>query len=42
MKFLLDKEYFEVDSNVSDANVVVVNTCSFIETAREETIWKIL
>ncbi len=42
MQGLLDKEGYEVDSNINDANVVVVNTCSFIETAREESIRKIL
>ncbi len=42
MQGLLDKEGYEVDSNIHDANVVVVNTCSFIETAREESIRKIL
>ena len=35
MQGLLNKEGYEVDSNTSDANIVVVNTCSFIETARE-------
>ena len=42
MQGLLDKECYEVDSNLNDANVVVVNTCNFIETAREESIRKIL
>ncbi|MBO6971216.1 MAG: 30S ribosomal protein S12 methylthiotransferase RimO [Prochlorococcus marinus CUG1431] len=42
MQGLLDKEGYEVDSKINDANVVVVNTCSFIETAREESIRKIL
>ena len=42
MQGLLDKEGYEVDSNINDENVVVVNTCSFIETAREESIRKIL
>ena len=42
MKGLLDKEGYEVDSNINDENVVVVNICSFIETAREESIRKIL
>ena len=42
MQGLLDKEGYEVGSNINDANVVVVNTCSFIETAREESIRKIL
>ena len=42
MQGLLDKEGYEVGSNINDANVVIVNTCSFIETAREESIRKIL
>ncbi len=42
MQGLLDKEGYEVGSDINDANVVVVNTCSFIETAREESIRKIL
>jgi len=42
MQGLLDKEGYKVDSNINDANVVVVNTCSYIETAREESIRKIL
>ena len=42
MQGLLDKEGYKVDVNIHDANVVVVNTCSFIETAREESIRKIL
>ncbi len=42
MQGLLDKEGYEVDSNINDANVIIVNTCSFIETAREESIRKIL
>ena len=42
MQGLLDREGYEVESNINEANVVVVNTCSFIETAREESIRKIL
>ena len=42
MQGLLDNEGYEVDSNINDENIVVVNTCSFIETAREESIRKIL
>ena len=42
MQGLLDKQGYEVGSNINDANIVVVNTCSFIETAREESIRKIL
>ena len=40
MQGLLDKEGYKVNSNISDSNVVVVNTCSFIETVREESIRK--
>ena len=42
MQGLLDIEGYQVESNISDANIVVVNTCSFIEIAREESIRKIL
>ena len=42
MQGLLDKEGYEVDSNINDANFVLVNTCSFLETAREESIRQIL
>ena len=42
MQGLLDKEGYEVGNDMEDANVVVVNTCSFIETAREESIRKII
>ena len=38
MQGLLGKDGYEVDNKIDDANVVVVNTCSFIETAREESI----
>ena len=36
MHCLLDKEYYKVNSNLGDVNVVVMNSCSFIEKAREE------
>ena len=42
MQGLLDSEGYQVGNNIEDANVVVVNTCSFIETAREESIRRIL
>ena len=42
MQGILHKKGYKVDSNIDDANVVVVNTCSFIETTREESIRKIL
>ena len=42
MQGLLDQEGYQVGSDIDNANVVVINTCSFIETAREESIRKIL
>ena len=39
---LLNIEGYEVDRNINDANIVVMNSCSFIEIAREESIRKIL
>ena len=42
MQGLLDEDGYEVDNNIDDANFVVVNTYSFIETAWEESIRKIL
>ena len=42
MQGLLDKEGYKVGININDANIVVVNTCSFIETARAESVRKIL
>ena len=39
---LLDKKYYEVDSNLGDINVVALNFFSFIETAREEYVSKIV
>tara|TARA_B100000886_G_scaffold79141_1_gene51332 strand:+ start:143 stop:331 length:189 start_codon:yes stop_codon:yes gene_type:complete len=42
MQSLLDKEGYQFDSNINDANVVIVNSCSFIETGREESIRKFL
>lgn len=40
---ILDKDKFEVATNISDANIIIVNTCGFIESAKEEsieTIWE--
>ena len=42
MQSLLDKEGYQFDWNINDANVVIVNSYSFIETGREESIRKLL
>ena len=42
MQGLLDQKGYSITQNIKDANVVVINTCSFIEQAREESIKKIL
>ena len=42
MQGLLDKDGYKVSYDIEDANIVVVNTCSFIEKAREESVRKIL
>ena len=39
---IISNSLSEVGNEIEDANVVVVNTCSFIETAREESIRKII
>ena len=38
----LKKEGFKMVSNSSDADVVIVNTCGFLDTAREESVDTIL
>ncbi|WP_241433970.1 MULTISPECIES: 30S ribosomal protein S12 methylthiotransferase RimO [unclassified Prochlorococcus] len=38
MMGLLDQAGYAVNSNPSDASLVVVNTCSFIQDAREESV----
>ena len=38
----LKKEGFRMVSNTADANVVIVNTCGFLDTAREESVDTIL
>ena len=38
----LKKEGFEMVSDSSDADVVIVNTCGFLDTAREESVDTIL
>ncbi|MDO5036831.1 MAG: 30S ribosomal protein S12 methylthiotransferase RimO [Tissierellia bacterium] len=42
MKGLLDKEKYENTLDIGEAQVVVVNTCGFIDAAKEESIETIL
>ena len=42
MQGLLDTDGYQIIENTDDANLIIVNTCSFIEQAREESIRKIL
>lgn len=38
----LDKEFYEIADNLEESNIIIVNTCGFIESAKEEsidTIW---
>ncbi|WP_455257294.1 30S ribosomal protein S12 methylthiotransferase RimO [Peptoniphilus asaccharolyticus] len=42
MKSNLNNNSYEITSNPNDANVIVVNTCGFIEDAKEESINTIL
>ena len=40
---IIDKEKFEIAEKLEDANIIIVNTCGFIESAKEEsieTIWE--
>ncbi|NLL06189.1 MAG: 30S ribosomal protein S12 methylthiotransferase RimO [Clostridiaceae bacterium] len=39
---ILKKKDFEITADESDANIIIVNTCGFIETAIEESINSIL
>jgi len=39
---LLKKNDFEITSDSEEANVIIVNTCGFIESAKEESINTIL
>jgi len=39
---ILSENDFEITANVSEAQVIVVNTCAFIESAKEESINSIL
>lgn len=42
MLSILSKEGFEIVNNEKDADVIIVNTCGFIESAKEESIDAIL
>lgn len=42
MMSILDKNKFEISSSVTDADIIIVNTCGFIESAKEESIDTIL
>ena len=35
---LLDDPFFEVESNPNKCDAIIINTCAFIESAREEAI----
>ena len=38
MNTILDEKKSEATNNVDDADVIIVNTCGFIESAKEESI----
>ncbi len=38
MRSILDKENFDYTTNPENANIIIVNTCGFIEDAKEESI----
>lgn len=43
MQSILDKDKYTVADTLDDANIIIVNTCGFIESAKEEsieTIWE--
>jgi ribosomal protein S12 methylthiotransferase len=42
MSYLLSQSGFEITGNSEDANIIIVNTCSFIQKAKEEAIETIL
>ncbi len=42
MLFLLKDKGFKIVENVDDANIVIVNTCAFIQPAKEEAISNII
>ena len=39
---LLNEEGFSLTTTPADAHVIIINTCGFIEAAKEESIAKIL
>jgi ribosomal protein S12 methylthiotransferase len=39
---MLDKDRFEITNNEKDAEIIIVNTCGFIESAKQESIDAIL
>ncbi|NJD02729.1 MAG: 30S ribosomal protein S12 methylthiotransferase RimO [Ruminiclostridium sp.] len=39
---LLDKKKYQITNNKDEADIIIVNTCGFIETARQESINTIL
>lgn len=43
MLSILNKDSYEIADEIEDANIIIVNTCGFIESAKEEsieTIWE--
>ncbi|MGO1367946.1 MAG: 30S ribosomal protein S12 methylthiotransferase RimO [Senegalia sp. (in: firmicutes)] len=42
MMGLLDKEGYKIIDTLDDANIIIINTCGFIESAKEESIDTIL
>lgn len=43
MQSILNKDKYSVANDIEDANIIIVNTCGFIESAKEEsidTIWE--
>ncbi len=39
---LLDKQMFEISNNIEDSDIAIINTCGFIQDAKEESINAIL
>ena len=39
---LLDRNDFEITNNESEANIIIINTCGFIDSAKQESINTIL
>ncbi len=39
---LLDKDKFEISDNIEESDIVIINTCGFIQDAKEESINAIL